>query len=191
MRARTRLVFVAALAALALGLSAPPAEAHMLKCDPWGKLTKAKHRCHQHQARHAHHALRFVSRAYRQPQFRKHGHVLRVIVLNHRWLRRTMTRKIRTYRALQAVAARPPNYYAWLCIHSHEGAWNANTGNGYFGGLQMDWSFMSSYGSSLLRSKGPAHNWTPLEQMWVAERAYRSGRGFYPWPNTARMCGLL
>jgi hypothetical protein len=27
--------------------------------------------------------------------------------------------------------------------------------------------------------------------MWVAERAYRSGRGFYPWPNTARACGLI
>ena len=26
--------------------------------------------------------------------------------------------------------------------------------------------------------------------MWVAERAYRT-RGFWPWPNTARFCGLL
>lgn len=25
----------------------------------------------------------------------------------------------------------------------------------------------------------------------VAERARRSGRGFYPWPNTARECGLI
>ncbi len=30
-----------------------------------------------------------------------------------------------------------------------------------------------------------------VEQMWVAERAHRSGRGFYPWPNTARYCGLI
>ena len=22
-----------------------------------------------------------------------------------------------------------------MCIHSHEGSWNANTGNGYYGGL--------------------------------------------------------
>lgn len=55
----------------------------------------------------------------------------------------------------------------------------------------MDYSFMSSYGSSLLSSKGTANNWTPLEQMWVAEKAYSSGRGFYPWPNTARECGLI
>ena len=189
MRARTRLVIVAALAALALGLSAP-AEAHMLKCNPWGKMTAAKHRCYQHQAMHAHYALRFVSRAYSKPKFRKEGRMLRVIARNHRWLRHTMTRKIRTYRSLQAVSSTPPHYSAWLCIHSHEGSWT-DDGAPYYGGLQMDWSFMSSYGGHLLRAKGPANNWTPLEQMWVAERAYSSGRGFYPWPNTARMCGLL
>jgi hypothetical protein len=43
----------------------------------------------------------------------------------------------------------------------------------------------------LLRRKGTADHWTPLEQIWVAEHAYRSGRGFYPWPNTARDCGLI
>jgi hypothetical protein len=26
--------------------------------------------------------------------------------------------------------------------------------------------------------------------MWVAERAYKT-RGFWPWPNTARVCSLL
>lgn len=85
----------------------------------------------------------------------------------------------------------PAHYNEWLCIHGYEGAWNANTGNGFYGGLQMDWSFMQSYGSTLLKAKGTANNWTPLEQMWVAERAYASGRGFGPWPNTARYCGLM
>lgn len=85
----------------------------------------------------------------------------------------------------------PPHYNQWLCIHSNEGAWDANTGNGFYGGLQMDWSFMRTYGPAYLRTKGTADNWTPLEQMWVAERAYSSGRGFGPWPNTARACGLL
>ena len=55
----------------------------------------------------------------------------------------------------------------------------------------MDRSFMSSYAPASLLRRGYANSWTPLEQMWVAERAYRSGRGFGPWPNTARMCGLL
>jgi hypothetical protein len=92
---------------------------------------------------------------------------------------------------VRARAARPPHLHAWLCIHRYEGRWDANTGNGYHGGLQMDMSFQRTYGLRLLRWKGTADRWTPLEQMWVAERAHRSGRGFHPWPNTARACGLI
>jgi Transglycosylase-like domain len=88
-------------------------------------------------------------------------------------------------------AKSPPRLTAWMCIHRHEGPWNANTGNGYYGGLQMDMAFQRAHGADLLRAKGPAHRWTPIEQIWVAERAYRSGLGFRPWPNTARYCGLL
>jgi hypothetical protein len=88
-------------------------------------------------------------------------------------------------------AMNPPRESAWLCIHRHEGPWNANTGNGYYGGLQMDVAFQRRFGADLLRRKGRAHRWRPIEQIWVAERAYRSGAGFRPWPNTARYCGLL
>lgn len=84
-----------------------------------------------------------------------------------------------------------PRLSAWVCIHNYEGAWNANTGNGYYGGLQMDLGFQGTYGPELLRAKGTANNWTPAEQIMVADRAYDSGRGFYPWPNTARTCGLI
>ena len=116
-----------------------------------------------------------------------------------RWKRsgRLISRRgIAAYWRRQALKARrqgrhPPRLQAWLCIQRYEGAWHANTGNGYFGGLQMDLTFQRRYGSDLLRRKGLAHTWTPYEQMWVAERAYRSGRGFYPWPNTARACGLI
>jgi hypothetical protein len=87
-------------------------------------------------------------------------------------------------------ALRPPRLTAWLCIHRHEGAWN-DPNPPYFGGLQMNMGFQQAYGRELLARKGTADNWTPIEQIWVAERAYRSGRGFYPWPNTARACGLL
>jgi hypothetical protein len=85
---------------------------------------------------------------------------------------------------------RPPNYSDWLCIHRYEGGWR-DPGPPYYGGLQMDLEFQRTYGGYLLRKKGTADNWTPVEQMWVAERARRSGRGFYPWPNTARYCGLI
>lgn len=85
-----------------------------------------------------------------------------------------------------------PSYLesAFLCIHRHEGAWNANTGNGYYGGLQMDTSFQNSYGSEFVAQWGTADNWPVWAQLEAARRAYASGRGFGPWPNTARMCGF-
>lgn len=84
----------------------------------------------------------------------------------------------------------PPRKRDWLCIHRYEGSWT-DPNAPYYGGLQMDLEFQQTYGPELLRKKGTADNWTPLEQIWVAVRAYRSGRGFYPWPNTARYCGLI
>lgn len=83
----------------------------------------------------------------------------------------------------------PPHYSAWLCIHRYEGSWS-DDGSPYYGGLQMDIEFQANYGGDLLSTKGTANNWTPLEQMWVAEKAWKL-RGFYPWPNTAHACGLI
>lgn len=84
----------------------------------------------------------------------------------------------------------PPNESAWLCIHRYEGSWT-DSGDPYWGGLQMDRGFMKSYAPVFLLRRGWANRWTPNEQMWVAERARESGRGFYPWPNTARVCRLI
>jgi hypothetical protein len=92
---------------------------------------------------------------------------------------------------MQRLARKPPHKRQWLCIHGYEGPWNANTGNGFFGGLQMDRRFQLMYAPAWLLRKGTADHWSAIEQMWVAERAYRSGRGFYPWPNTARYCGFI
>jgi CubicO group peptidase (beta-lactamase class C family) len=91
---------------------------------------------------------------------------------------------------LYRVATHPPHLRAWWCIHRYEGAWT-DPGAPYYGGLQMDLGFQRTYGAALLARKGTADHWTPLEQMWVAERALRAGRGFWPWPNSARLCGLL
>ena len=84
-------------------------------------------------------------------------------------------------------ATHPPNLRDWICIHNYEGSW-ADSGGPYWGGLQMDISFQQTYGGWLLRHKGTADHWSPLEQIWVAVRAART-RGFSPWPNTARYCG--
>lgn len=80
-----------------------------------------------------------------------------------------------------------------LCIHSHEGAWNAyNPAGPYYGGLQMDSPFMWAYGADKLAKYGgrDARYWTARDQLAVGFRAVRA-RGFTPWPNTARACGLL
>lgn len=80
---------------------------------------------------------------------------------------------------------------AWLCIHRYEGSW-ADPDDPFWGGLQMDSGFQSTYGSDMIRAYGgSANRWHPYDQMIVAERARRSGRGYYPWPNTARYCGLI
>jgi hypothetical protein len=87
-------------------------------------------------------------------------------------------------------AINPPHKGAWLCIHRHEGSW-LDSGDPYWGGLQMDRGFMAGYAPRYLLRRGFADHWSPVEQMWVAERAYRSARGFYAWPSTARYCGLI
>lgn len=100
--------------------------------------------------------------------------------------------RLRLERAARVLAVPVEHVAQWTCIHGLEGAWNANTGNGYHGGLQMDASFMRTYGSDMIAKYGGyAELWTPRDQMIVAERAYDAGRGFHPWPNTARACGYI
>jgi hypothetical protein len=157
-----------------------------------------KHRCHAYcQARKLRHQVRRV-----------HG---RTVALARRaalpdppsphlgWRRSSLRVQLRSQahvlRRYRASAARPlrlrlARYGAWVCIHRHEAAWN-DTGDPYWGGLQMDRGFMSAYAPGVLLRRGWADRWTALEQMWVAERAHQSGRGYWPWPNTARFCGLI
>ena len=110
---------------------------------------------------------------------------------------RARSRERRGYRRRLNYVIHAPIYRghwlerAFLCIHSGEGSWGSNTGNGYHGGLQMDRSFMQAYGREFYEAWGTADNWPPFIQVSVAMRAYLAGRGFGPWPNTARACGLL
>jgi hypothetical protein len=97
---------------------------------------------------------------------------------------------VRQARRVRRLAAHPPHLAGWLCIHRYEGSWQ-DSGDPYWGGLQMDRGFMETYAPRVLLRRGWADRWTPIEQMWVAERAHRSGRGYWPWPSTARSCGLI
>lgn len=80
----------------------------------------------------------------------------------------------------------------WLkgaaCIHRHEAAWK-DGGAPYYGGMQMDWDFMDTYGRWALHHLGTADRWPRWLQLHVAFRAWKV-RGWAPWPNTARACGL-
>jgi hypothetical protein len=78
----------------------------------------------------------------------------------------------------------------FLCIHHFEGSWT-DPNAPYYGGLQMDGSFMDSYGHNFYKAWGTADHWPAFVQVAVALNAHLSGRGFNPWPNTARYCGLL
>lgn len=77
---------------------------------------------------------------------------------------------------------------AFLCIHQHEGAWQ-DQGLPYFGGLQMDLDFQRAYGRPFLKHFGTADRWPQSVQVAVAIEAWIS-RGFGPWPNTRKRCGL-
>jgi hypothetical protein len=111
-------------------------------------------------------------------------------------LERVADRVARRAHALGWLGRHPPHLAGWRCIQQHETAppypgWRTASGNGYYGGLQLDRQFQVTYASWLYRSKGTAENWTALEQIWTAEFARAHGRGFAPWPHTATACGLL
>ena|SRR5574340_239425 len=95
--------------------------------------------------------------------------------------------------------AAPPGWHApraWLqdaiCVHRHEGAWNANTGNGYYGGMQFLLSTWRSVGG-----RGYPHLASPREQLYRAYLVWDrdagrlgDGRGSWREWGTARLCGL-
>ena len=156
--------------------TAPPAGPELTWRDVQPRIDEYRHRT-WHWQRVMSKPLTAGSRAYRtDPSLRY-----------RRWVRNLWReRAIRARRR----ALNPPYRSVWLCIHRYEASWH-DAGSPYYGGLQMDISFQLHYGRRLYRVKGTAENWTPLEQIWVAEKARRSGRGFSPWPHTARLCGAL
>jgi hypothetical protein len=103
--------------------------------------------------------------------------------------------KLKHHRAQHKSSLCGPNYMAWYyssgakCVHEHEGAWN-DPNSPYWGGFQADLSFQATYNPSAYRRYGTADNWPIIEQIKMAYNGHKA-RGWYPWPNTARMCGLL
>jgi hypothetical protein len=68
---------------------------------------------------------------------------------------------------------RPTHYAGWMCIHRGEGSFNANTGNGYYGGWQQTYPWM-----------GYRIRWDlqdPLTTMWILEREAARRNFSYSW----------
>ena len=89
-----------------------------------------------------------------------------------------------------------PNYKLWLSVNQNECSktWNCNTGNGYYGGLQMDVSFERTYNWTAYKLWGNANKWPKNSQMLAADRAYNGyhgagARGLTPWPSSRREFG--
>ena len=86
-------------------------------------------------------------------------------------------------------APRPRHYHAWNRIASCESGsrWHINTGNGYYGGLQISPSTWRAFGG--LRYARLPHGTGKLKQMRVAERILR-GQGWGAWPHCSRVAGM-
>src|SRR4051812_14293335 len=86
--------------------------------------------------RHERQAVAFLSSRHAPRTLERHTEL--------RWHQASLRWAEFNLRHYQSKLAPPPvigDLSAWLCIHSGEGSWTANTGNGYYGGLQMDYSF--------------------------------------------------
>ena len=87
----------------------------------------------------------------------------------------------------------------WLaqaqCIHRHEGSWTANTGNGYFGGMQfaaVTWLNMKGVKDPALAHPGdPSYPFRVpmLQQLHVAWLVYaHDGHTWKSWGSVGAAC---
>lgn len=167
-----------AVAAAAL-LMAAPSGAHLFRPDCNAKLApKAELRCAKLNRQHA-----LATIAWAKGQLRRinlfdasRSLTLNRIVVNHRWLYKTMTTRVGEAERRVLASTFPRHHLLWLCIHGtpslgtpvgHEASrWDTRATNGHYGGLQMHprWK----HGTSYYASDDPQ-----LVQENAAEEAYR------------------
>ena len=83
-----------------------------------------------------------------------------------------------------APAAASTGTWDQLAQCESSGNWNANTGNGFSGGLQFTPSTWKAFGGS-----GKAHNASKSEQIAVAKRV-QAAQGWDAWPSCSSKLGL-
>jgi hypothetical protein len=92
--------------------------------------------------------------------------------------------------ALAAPAlATPMRQDPWDVVAQCEsgGNWSANTGNGYFGGLQFSPTTWTSYGGGSYA--GTANHASRAEQIAIAEKVLRA-QGWKAWPTCSKRTGV-
>jgi hypothetical protein len=67
------------------------------------------------------------------------------------------------------------------------GNWSANTGNGYYGGLQFSSGTWRSYGGGTYG--GTANQATRSQQIAIAEKVLRA-QGWKAWPTCSKKVGI-
>lgn len=88
-----------------------------------------------------------------------------------------------------APAANAATMHTWnrLAHCESSGRWHINTGNGYYGGLQISPSTWRAYHGK--RFAPLPHQATKRQQIWVAERIKR-GQGWRAWPVCSQRIGV-
>jgi hypothetical protein len=88
----------------------------------------------------------------------------------------------------------------WLaqarCVHAQEGGWSANTGNGYFGGMQFSagtWRGVGGKADPAFAHPGDPHypfSASPQEQLYRAWLLWkRNGGTWRSWGAVGASCG--
>lgn len=176
---------IALLAAFVVGATCAAAGARTYRT--WTSCTvsipaRAELACGTYHLKHSNDVLRFLANHPTAGTARSRARVRR----DHLWLRRFALSKVTEARRRLAPPRPAVGHLAmWECIHAGEGAWNAQTGNGYYGGLQMTYGWMGLVGNAALLS--------PAAQMAAAEAGWRANDYslawlFGQWPNTAPPC---
>jgi hypothetical protein len=74
-----------------------------------------------------------------------------------------------------------------LAYCESSGRWHINTGNGYYGGLQISRSTWKGYGGGKFAQY--PHRATKAQQIRIAERI-QNGQGWGAWPTCSSRIGL-
>ncbi|MGH3478917.1 MAG: transglycosylase family protein [Pseudonocardiaceae bacterium] len=94
-----------------------------------------------------------------------------------------------TFPLIFAAPAQAATLDQWdrLAECESSGNWRANTGNGYYGGLQFSRRTWKAFGGGSYA--GTANNATRTQQIAIAEKVLRT-QGWKAWPTCSRKTGV-